>query len=193
MLHHYSQCIASLQGAKPLTPSAWLLLGKAWVTLQQYEHAADSLAQVHGDKYATAEASYWLERAYQALGAESYKQLENSFPDSWRSHQLRAEGFALRGDRDDAMKEYQAALQLVPNQAELHEAVGEFPMKMRSVSWRRPQRLRRRAPKLCIFLDGSIFLTTKMRRPCPFWSARSSFNPMGRLRSVRAVGEIHEL
>jgi tetratricopeptide (TPR) repeat protein len=90
------------------------------------------LAQVHGDKNTNSEASYWLERTYQALGAESYAQLENSFPDSWRTHQLRAEGFALRRDHDDVIKEYEAALQLRPNEAELHEAIGEFYLDNRS-------------------------------------------------------------
>ena len=131
-LHQYSRCIASLQAAKPLTYSAYLLLGKSYFTLQQYERAAEMLAQVHGDKNANSEASYWLERTYQALGAESYAQLENSFPGSWRTHQLRAEDFALRRDHDDVIKEYEAALQLRPNEAELHEAIGEFYLDNRS-------------------------------------------------------------
>ena len=125
-LHQYSRCIALLQAAKPLTSSAYLLLGKSYFTLQQYERAAEMLAKVRGDKNANSEASYWLERTYQALGAESYAQLENSFPDSWRTHQLRAEDFALRRDHDNVIKEYEAALRLRPNEAELHEAMGEF-------------------------------------------------------------------
>jgi tetratricopeptide (TPR) repeat protein len=124
--HFYSRCIASLQTAKHLTGSAQLVLGKTFFALQQYERAAATLAQVHGDSNVNAEASYWLERTYQALGAEAYGRLEDSFPDSWRTHQLHAEGFALRRDIDDAIKEYRAALQLRPNEAELHEALGEF-------------------------------------------------------------------
>ena len=68
-------------------------MGKAEFTLQQYEPAADALGQVQGVNSENAEASYWLARTYQALGAEAYAQLEESFPDSWRTHQLRAEGF----------------------------------------------------------------------------------------------------
>jgi tetratricopeptide (TPR) repeat protein len=124
--HLYSRCIASLQTANYLTGSTQLILGKTYFTLQQYEHAADTLAQVHGEASINAEASYWLERTYQALGAEAYARLENSFPDSWRTHQLRAEGSALRRDLDGAIKEYDVALRLRPNEAELHEAVGEF-------------------------------------------------------------------
>jgi tetratricopeptide (TPR) repeat protein len=125
-LHRYSQCIAWLQKAKPVTSADYLLIGKANFELQQYEPAAEALAKVHGDKNANAEASYWLERTYQSMGAEAYARLESSFPDSWRAHELLAEVFALRGDSDDAVKEYQAALQLGPDEAELHESLGEF-------------------------------------------------------------------
>jgi tetratricopeptide (TPR) repeat protein len=131
-LHQYSRCIASLQAAKPPTYSSYLLLGKSYFTLQQYQRAAEMLAQVHGDKNASSEASYWLERTYQALGAESYTQLETSFPGSWRTHQLRAEDFALRRDHDNVIQEYEAALRLRPNEAELHEAIGEFYLDNRA-------------------------------------------------------------
>jgi tetratricopeptide (TPR) repeat protein len=131
-LHLYSQCIAAIEKLKPVTWSAHLQLGKTYFTLQQYQRAAEELSKVHGDQIANSETSYWLERTYQALGAESYAQLEASFPDSWRTHQLRAEGFALRRDRDNAIKEYQAALHLRPDEAELHEALGEFYLDNRS-------------------------------------------------------------
>src|ERR1700676_1073548 len=124
--HRYSSCVGSLQKKKQLTDSERLLLGKTNFTLQQYEAAAEALAQVQGATTENAEASYWLERTYQALGAEAYARLQESFPDSWRTHQLRAEGYALRQDVDDAVKEYQAALHLRPNGPELHDALGEL-------------------------------------------------------------------
>jgi tetratricopeptide (TPR) repeat protein len=124
--HHYSACAGSLQARKHLTDSERLLLGKTHLTLQQYEPAAEALAQVPGVTNENAEASYWLSRAYQALGAEAYARLEESFPNSWRTHQLRAEGYSLRQDFDDALKEFQAALQLQPNEPELHEVLGEL-------------------------------------------------------------------
>jgi len=124
--HRYSRCVNSLQARKQLTDSERLLLGKAEFTLQQFESAADTLGQVQGVSSANAEASYWLARSYQTLGAETYARLEESFPDSWRTHQLRAEGYALRQDLDNAIKEFQAALQLHPHEAELHEALGQL-------------------------------------------------------------------
>lgn len=124
--HRYSGCIASLEARKHLTDSEWLLLGKARLTLRQYGPAADALTQVRGQAPENPEASYWLERAWQARGAETYAQLEQSFPDSWRTHQLRAESYALRGSFQDAVQEFQAALALRPDEPELHEAFGEL-------------------------------------------------------------------
>src|SRR5690349_8003982 len=124
--HRYSRCVGLLQSRKQPTDSERLLLGRTHFALQQYELAAGALSQVQGVSNGNAEASYWLERTYQALGAEAYGKLEESFPDSWRTHQLHAEGFAFRGDLDNAIKEYQAALQLRPNEAELHEALGQL-------------------------------------------------------------------
>ena len=133
-LHEYSRCIAFLQKAKPQTNAGYLLLGKTYFTLQQYDRAAESLAKVHGDKNANSEASYWLERTYQEMGAEAYAQLEASFSESWRTRQLRAEDYALRLDRDNAIKEYEAALQLRPKDAELHESLGEFYLDNQSAA-----------------------------------------------------------
>jgi tetratricopeptide (TPR) repeat protein len=124
--HLYSRCADSLKNGTVSGESAQLTIGRIYFTLRQYEPAAAALAQVRGDVSENAEASYWLERTYQALGAEAYARLEDSFPNSWRTHQLRAEGFAIRRDLDNAIKEYQAALQSRPNEAELHEALGEF-------------------------------------------------------------------
>src|SRR5256884_7052854 len=152
--HHYSRCIDLLQARKPLTDSERLLLGKTHFALQQYEMrfsqeqplrigqrlllgkthfalqqyelAADALGQVQGVTSRNAAASDWLARTYQALGAAAYAQLEQSFPNSWRAHQLHAEGLALRQDPDSAIKEYQTALELRPGEAELHEALGQL-------------------------------------------------------------------
>jgi tetratricopeptide (TPR) repeat protein len=130
-LHHYAACIAWLQKSKPLTSSAYLTLGKAYFVLRQFDLAAKMLSKVHGDTDASSEASYWLEKTFQAAGAQSFLEVEESSPDSWRTHQLKAEGFALRQDQDNAIKEYQAAIQLRPDAAELHEALGEFELDSR--------------------------------------------------------------
>ncbi|MBV9625403.1 MAG: tetratricopeptide repeat protein [Acidobacteria bacterium] len=123
--HRYSRCADSLLRQAHLTNSRRLVLGKTEFVLRDYESAADALAEVNGVNRENAEASYWLALTYRSLGAECYARLEDSFPDSWRTHQLRAEGYALRQDIDNAVKEFHLALELRPNDAELHEALGE--------------------------------------------------------------------
>ena len=130
---HDAECAHWLESRKQIFRSETLLLGRTQYTLQRYADAADSLAKVLGavDKL-SAEASYWLALTYQALGAESYDRLEESFPDSWRTVELRAEGYKLRDDANDAIQEYQLALQLRPDEPELHEARGELLLKKKS-------------------------------------------------------------
>src|SRR5260370_15368021 len=127
--HRYPLCIDSLHARKSLTASERILLGKTQFSMQQYEAAAATLEQMPEAAAENAQASYWLERSYQALGAENYARLEESFPGSWRAHQLRAEDAALRGNVDQALKEYKAALELRPNEPELHAALGEFNLE----------------------------------------------------------------
>lgn len=121
----YAACADWLRTRNLADPER-LLLGKTYFRLQQYELAAEALAQVRGVSNENAEASYWLARTYNALGAESYARLEESLPNSWRAHQLRAEGYALRQDLEDALKEFQRAQQLRPDEPELHEALGQL-------------------------------------------------------------------
>src|SRR5437868_7058519 len=123
--HRYSECVAFLQRVQPLNNSQRLLLGKLQFDLRDYQSATDSLAKVTGVNGENAEADYWLALTYHWLGAESYARLEESFPDSWRAHQLRGEGYALRKDLDNALKEFQIAVQLRPDASELHEAIAE--------------------------------------------------------------------
>jgi len=123
--HSYSACLHFLEGRKSLTGAQRLLLGKTQFLLQQYDRAADSLGRVTGVTNENVEASYWLALCYHALGAQAYQRLEESFPDSWRNHQLQGEGYALRRDLDGALKEFRLALQLKPDEPELHETLGE--------------------------------------------------------------------
>jgi len=125
----YSLTIDSLKARKSLTASERIRLGKAQFSMQQYEAAAATLEQMPEAAAENAQGSYWLERSYQALGAENYARLEESFPTSWRAHHLRAEDAALRGNVDQALKEYKAALELRPNEPDLHAALGEFYME----------------------------------------------------------------
>jgi tetratricopeptide (TPR) repeat protein len=124
--HRYSRCVKSLEARPRLTVSERLRLGKVQYAMQQYEPAARSFEQIADNAKESAEGSYWLERSYQALGAEAFARVEESFPDSWRAHRLRAESAALRGNVDEAVKEFRTALDLRPNEPDLYAALGEL-------------------------------------------------------------------
>lgn len=124
--HHYADCVRLLQRKPGLADSERLQLGEAQFALRSYNSAADALAHVRGVSRENAEASYWLSRTYQALGADAYTELEESFPDSWRTHQLKAQGYELHQDLDSAVKELQLALEIQPKSPELHEALGNL-------------------------------------------------------------------
>jgi tetratricopeptide (TPR) repeat protein len=128
----YGACAHLLESRKRLEVPAQLLLGKTQFTLRQYDRAADTFAKLLAVDKGNVEASYWLARTYYALGADCYDRLAESFPDSWRAHQLRGEGYKLRGAEKDAIKEYQLALQLQPSEPELHEALGELFLNKKS-------------------------------------------------------------
>jgi tetratricopeptide (TPR) repeat protein len=137
--HQYAGCAHWLESRKPLPQSELLLLGKTQYTLRQYGHAADTLAKLLALDKGNAEASYWLALTYQALGAECYDRLEESFPESWRTLELRAEGYNLREAVNEAIREYKLALQLRPDEAELHEALGELFLKKKSYDEAQPE------------------------------------------------------
>jgi Flp pilus assembly protein TadD len=130
--HHYSACRRWLQSQKTLSNGQRLLLGRTQIALRQYESAADVLTEVAGTTKENAEASYWLSRSYQAMGAEAYSQLAEAFPDSWRMHQLRGESAALGSNYDEAGKEFRLALGMHPQDPELHEALGELYLDIHS-------------------------------------------------------------
>ena len=123
--HRYAECARRLESRRNASRADQLLLGKTLFNLQEYERAADTLAGLLESGKENVEASYWLARTYQALGGACYDRLEEDFPQSWRALELRAEAASAREASKDAIEEYQAALRLKPDAAELHEALGE--------------------------------------------------------------------
>lgn len=130
--HRYRDCAHWLESRQPLSTADQLLMGKTQFTLERYDQAAATLAKLLGQGKGNVEASYWLARSYQELGTEAYNQLEESFPDSWRMVEVRAESDALRNKTNEALEEFQHALQLRPDDVELHEARGELLLTKKS-------------------------------------------------------------
>jgi tetratricopeptide (TPR) repeat protein len=124
--HDYATCIRWLQARKNLSPADRLNLGKSLFALGQFEKAADAFAAALAGEPQNAEAAYWLTHAYTVLSDRCFVQLVTNFPDSWRTHQLRAEIYHLQQADKDAIEEFKAAVRLRPEDFELHRTLGEL-------------------------------------------------------------------
>jgi len=91
--------------------AGYLLLGEARLALRQFAPASDAFAASIALAGDNAEVIYYLVRSYQVLANESFSRMEELAPDSWRTHQMRAEVYKLRYDDPQAIREYERAAQ----------------------------------------------------------------------------------
>ncbi len=131
--HQEALCARWLQSRNRLNFSDNLLLGEALLTMQENEPASEAFgAALEQDKENPA-AAYWLVRTYMRLADHCFEHLAESFPDSWRVHQLKAEIHFSRDDDKQAIEEYRLALQKNPGDPGLHEALGELYLGKKSL------------------------------------------------------------
>lgn len=88
----------------------------------------DLAAQLKGPQ--TPEVLYRAIRAATLLGEQYFEKLQQTFPDSAFSHQLRGDVYRLRQDFPSALAEFQAAVQKRPDDAALHQSVGEMCIQL---------------------------------------------------------------
>jgi tetratricopeptide (TPR) repeat protein len=125
-LHEYAACARKFQSERPRSISSGLMLGEALYALGQHSQAADAFADVLQQERRDLAARYWLVRTYKHLADESFEQLVKQFPDSWRTHQFRAESDQLRYAYDDAITEYEASITLHRDDPELHQRLSQL-------------------------------------------------------------------
>ncbi len=130
-LHQDKQCVVLLEAKKSLPASESLMLGKAYLRLQQPVPASDAFASTLAKDPGNLEPMYWLARTYMRLSSDCFTQLTSLFPNSWRAHELRGEEYRVRVDYPNAIKEYQAAASLKPDEPELHEKLGDLYLSFR--------------------------------------------------------------
>ena len=188
----YTACVNLLESQKHLDVTDNLLLGKTQLTLQQYERAADAFAAALAIEKQNSEAIYWLVRMYQRLAEDSFAQLEELFPESWRVHQLRAEAHRLRTAHKNAIKEYQSAVRLQPDDAELHEALGELYLS--NTLFEEAHAELEKALELdpsrasVLYLLGRMYVTTrKSQKAIPYLQKALRYEP-NRLEARAALG-----
>ena len=122
--HRYAEFAKLLGSRSSLDASDYLTLGKAQLGLHDFKAASLSFAQAMGRGLDSPEAVYWAVRTFQTLADLAFRQVEELSPDSWRAHHLRAEAHRQRQDDEEAVKEYQLAIRLKPDEAELHRSLG---------------------------------------------------------------------
>jgi tetratricopeptide (TPR) repeat protein len=126
------ECAAHLRSKGVLSAAEQTVLGKALLRMEEYEAASDQFASALRLKADDTEAAYWLIRSYALLSEAVFAKLLAAFPDSARTHQLRAETLQVREAYPEAIEEYRAATRLRPRDAELYEALGGVYLMTRS-------------------------------------------------------------
>lgn len=137
--HQYDKCAEFLRSQKLLGLRDRLILGKSLVALGKLQDASDVFAASFAQEKGSAQVTYWLVQTYMKLADNSFGQVMDLAPDSWRAHQLQAEACQLREDYKGAIKEYQAAVRLNPENAELHELLGEVYLLDNALAEARPE------------------------------------------------------
>lgn len=110
--------------AGPLALAAYLTLGEKRFGAGQWEASSDAFAAALALAPNRPDILYYLARSYQFLADDCFRRMEGLAPDSWRTHQMRAEAYAVRYNDSQAIEEYERAVRLRPDAAELYEELG---------------------------------------------------------------------
>ena len=104
---------------------------RAYLALGQDSEALERLLVLHARRPGNAEFAFFLRTCAEKLALESLELFTAWEPDSYRTHQLRAQYHAARDDGNRAIEEYSRALALAPGATELHLAIGSIHMRAR--------------------------------------------------------------
>ena len=108
----------------PADANAWMWLGVVQLAEEQPEAAVVSLDKAAKLAPNNTDILYHRGRAHLLVSKDSYEQMLRVDPNSWRVHQVLAQADAEADRHDEAIAEYQAAIQLAPQQPGLHEELG---------------------------------------------------------------------
>lgn len=123
--HQFVICAKMLQSQHNRTEKANLMLGEAQFMLADYDKAAGAFGQALASTDNPA-VRYWLTRTYRRMAARTFAGLLEKFPESARAYQFRAESDQLREDYGQAITNYETAIRLRPDDAELHEKISQI-------------------------------------------------------------------
>jgi len=180
--HHGLLCAQFLANQKQLRLTDLLLLGRTLFTIRQDSAAADAFSAALDHDKNSPEAMYWLSRSYLRLTDACFGQLTASYPNSWRTHELKGEVFHLRQRDKDAIVEYQAAERLNPQDAKIHEALGGLFLDEQAVEeanseLKRALRLDPAAPRSLYLMGWLYVLQREPAKGIPYLEAALRYDP----------------
>jgi tetratricopeptide (TPR) repeat protein len=108
----------------PKDPNAWMWLGVVSLARDRPEEAAEALDKADKLKPGDPDILYHRGRAHLLVSKNSYAEMFNADPKSWRVHRVLAQANAEADRHVEAIAEYEAAIKLAPTQPGLHEELG---------------------------------------------------------------------
>ena len=136
----------------PTDDEASFYLGLCYLALDRDDEANKAFDRFAAGVPENIDELYWLVKVYSRVSSAMLSRLAALGPESYRMHQVRGEYFDLKNDPDQAIKEYEKAVQLRPDLSSLHYVLG-------GAYWKRSQ-LNEAAAELrrAIGLDSQHFM-----------------------------------
>lgn len=125
-LNHFDEAAKALEAetrANPEDAKAWMWLGIDLLAAKRPNDAADALNKAAKISPLDVDILYHRGRALLLSSRQSYEQMFKLDPDSWRVHQVLAQGAAESEHDSDAVQEYQAAVAKAPHEPGLHQSL----------------------------------------------------------------------
>ena len=120
--------IAESAGAREANFKARYWKARALLELGRLDEALDAFAALQGPDGSSPEPAYYAQLCAEQLAFRTLQSFAAAQPNSYRTHQLRAEYHAAREESEKAITEYRKALGLHPGASLIHLAIGELHM-----------------------------------------------------------------
>jgi len=108
----------------PRDDEASFYLGLCYLALDRDDEANKAFDRLAEGVRKNVDELYWLVKGYSRVSSVMLSRLAGIGEDSYRMHQVRGEYFDLDNNPDQAIKEYEKAVQLRPDLSSLHYVLG---------------------------------------------------------------------
>ena len=112
-------------------PRAKYWKARSLLELGRLDEALDAFVALQGADAGSPELAYYVQLCAEQLAFRTLESFATAEPNSYRTHQLRAEYHAAREESGKAIAEYRKALELHPGASLIHLAIGELHMASR--------------------------------------------------------------